>query len=236
MSAGTDMSAKDADTTLDNAAHGGCPATTCYALHFGDCADGAPFKADAIVTDPPYQIGKAWGRKSHGKRGKSPLWGVDPEWDKLHPLVMNLPAMASKCIIWGGNNYPLPAAPHWFVWDKLQENRGADCELAWTAGTAAHKVFRMSRIDAYHNKAEGLKKTHPTQKPLPLMVWCLQQLKLPPGAMVCDPFMGSGTTGVACARLGLSFTGWEQDATHYARAKERIEAEYFLHNKLLGNP
>jgi tRNA G10 N-methylase Trm11 len=160
MSAGTDMSEKDADTTLDNAAHGGCPAKTCYALHFGDCADGAPFKADAIVTDPPYQIGKAWKRAFHGRRGKSPLWGDEQAWDKLHPLVPALPTMADKVVIWGGNFYPLP-----------------------------------------------------------------------PGAMVCDPFMGSGTTGVACARLGLSFTGWEQDATHYARAKERIEAEYSKHNK-----
>ena len=202
----------------------------CYALHFGDCAAGSPFTADAIVTDPPYQIGKAWKRAFHGRRGKSPLWGDEQAWDELHPLVPALPTMADKVVIWGGNFYPLPPSRCWMVWDKLQENRGADCELAWVQADIAPKVFRMSRIDAYHNKAEGLKKTHPTQKPLPLMVWCLQQLKLPPGAMVCDPFMGSGTTGVACARLGLSFTGWEQDATHYARAKERIEAEYSQHN------
>jgi len=60
------------------------------------------------------------------------------------------------------------------------------------------------------------------------MVWCLGQLKLPPGSMVCDPFMGSGTTGVACARLGLRFTGWEKDPVYFAKAKERIEAAFLL--------
>jgi site-specific DNA-methyltransferase (adenine-specific)/modification methylase len=67
----------------------------------------------------------------------------------------------------------------------------------------------MSRIDAYVNKAEGEEKVHPAQKPLVLMQWCLEQLKAKEGELVCDPYMGSGTTGVACVRMGLPFVGVE---------------------------
>src|SRR3990167_5700902 len=100
-------------------------------LWHGDCMDHIPFTADAIVTDPPYSIGKAWNRSFHGRRGKSPLWGEKPVWDELHSIVISLPAMSDKVVIWGGNFYPLPPTRCWMIWDKLQENRGADCELAW---------------------------------------------------------------------------------------------------------
>jgi DNA modification methylase len=190
-----------------------------------DCLDVLPVKCDAVVTDPPYQIGKAWKRAFHGRRGKSPLWGKDQVWDELHPIVPELPNMADVCVIWGGNFYPLPPSRCWMVWDKLQENRGSDCELAWVQADIAPKVFRMSRIDAYVNKAEGLKKTHPAQKPLPLMEWCLRQLKLTKGATVCDPFMGSGTTGVACIRTGRKFIGVEKSPEYFKLAKDRLTRE-----------
>lgn len=193
-------------------------------LHNADCETVLPVECDAIVTDPPYEIGKAWKRNFHGKRGKSPLWGEEMAWDKLHPIVPKLPEMAEVCIIWGGNFYPLPPSRCWMVWDKLQSNRGADCELAWAQADIAPKVFRLSRIDAYVNQAEG-PKTHPTEKPLPLMVWCLKEAKLIAGMTVCDPFMGSGTTGVAAARLGMNFIGIERDAAHYKTACDRIAHE-----------
>lgn len=191
-------------------------------LFLGDCINGLPFAADAIITDPPYQIGKAWNRDFHGKRGKSPLWGEKQNWDNLHPIVPELPKMARICVIWGGNFYQLPPSRCWMVWDKLQSNRGADCELAWVQADIPPKVFQMSRIDAYVNKANGEKKKHPTQKPLPLMIWCLEQLKLPKGSIVCDPFMGVGTTGVACVKLGLNFIGYEKDPHFFEYAQKRI--------------
>lgn len=193
-------------------------------LYCADCTKILPLTCDAIVTDPPYEIGKSWKKAFHGSNGKSPLWGKEQQWDKRSPIVPELLTMAKICVIWGGNFYPLPLSKCWFVWDKLQSNRGADCELAWVQADIAPKVFRMSRIDAYVNKAE-CKKTHPAQKPLPLMLWCLEQLKLSAGVTVCDPFMGSGTTGVAAIRKGMNFVGIERDPVHYSNAKKRILGE-----------
>lgn len=194
-------------------------------LYLGDCGVILPTLSglDAIITDPPYEIGKAWKRGFHGRNGKSPLWGDVQSWDKLHPIVPELPNMAEVCVIWGGNFYPLPPSRCWMVWDKLQSNRGADCELAWVQADIAPKVFRMSRIDAYVNKAKT-KKVHPTEKPLPLMLWCIRETKVPPGSVICDPFMGSGTTGVACAELGHRFIGIEREATYFESACRRIAA------------
>jgi len=143
-------------------------------LYCIDCAKILPHleKIDAIITDPPYQIGKkTWERTFFGKNGKSRLWGKEQEWDKLNPVVPTLPTRSKICVIWGGNFYPLPPSRCWFIWDKLQSNRGADCEMAWVniGKVIPPKVFRMSRIDAYVNKAET-SKAHPTEKPLPLML------------------------------------------------------------------
>src|ERR1019366_2410084 len=148
---------------------GKCTAT----LYRTDCSKVVPSFVDSVLTDPPYAIGNAWKRSFHGKNGKSPLWGEEPSWDKLDKSVMRLPEISPIVVIWGGNFYPLPCSRCWFVWDKLQVNRGADCELAWVQANIPPKVFRMSRIDAYVNKAE-CKKVHPTQKPLPLIRWCFE--------------------------------------------------------------
>lgn len=196
-------------------------------LYLGDCAEILSGTYDAIITDPPYEIGKAWKRGFHGTNGKSPLWGKDQQWDKLNPTVPTLPDMAEVCVIWGGNFYPLPPSRCWMVWDKLQSNRGADCELAWVQADIAPKVFRMSRIDAYVNKAET-KKVHPTEKPLPLMVWCIKETKIEAGSTICDPFMGSGTTGVAAIRAGMRFVGIEKDPAYFEMAKARIEREFIF--------
>jgi DNA modification methylase len=66
---------------------------------------------------------------------------------------------------------------------------------------------------------------HPTQKPVMAMAWTMDALKVPSGATVFDPYMGSGTTGIACIRTGRRFIGVERDPTHYANAVERIRRE-----------
>jgi len=65
---------------------------------------------------------------------------------------------------------------------------------------------------------------HPTQKPISLMAWCLQRVKA--SGTVLDPYMGSGTTGVACAALGLPFVGIEREPAYFKTACERIRAAH----------
>ena len=197
-----------------------CDDAVCIIL--GDCWDILPNlpHVDLVLTDPPYGIPEAAWRRTH-----PPLWGDVPSWDKVPERVKDIVEMADKVVLWGGNNFDLPVAPHWFVWDKLQSNRGADCEMAWTRGATAHKVFRMSRIDAYVNKACGLKKEHPTQKPLALMVWCIEQMCLCSGSMVLDPFMGSGTSLLAAKESGHKAIGIELEERYCEISAKRMQQQ-----------
>lgn len=184
-------------------------------LYLGDCRDILPTlsKVDAVVTDPPYGIGIASNpvRQMHERK----------DWDAATPeadLIQRLLAISDHQIIWGGNYFDLPPSQCFLVWDKLQpENFSlAMCEQAWTNLKKPAKKFTHS--------VQGYAKVHPTQKPDALMEWCL--LHLPTAGAVLDPFMGSGTTGVACARLGRRFIGIEMDADYFAHACRRIEAAY----------
>ena len=135
-------------------------------------------------------------------------------------------------IIFGGNYYDLPPSPCWLVWDKLTSGDFADCELAWTNMKGA--VRRITYLWNGCMKAPGeTRGDHPTQKPVGVMKWALQ--KLPPVKTVLDPFMGSGTTGVACVGLGLSFIGIEREERYFDAASRRI-AEAYKQPRLFAEP
>jgi DNA modification methylase len=183
---------------------------------------------DAVVSDPPYGIGEAAGKnKSRGNIAVAKDYGCD-EWDNK-PVSEDLLHMLVEAgrwkIIFGGNYYALPATSCWLVWDKLNgENDFADCELAWTNLPKA--VRRIRYLWNGMLRANGEERgDHPTQKPVGVMAWALNQL--PAGTRtIIDPFMGSGTTGVACALAGLTFTGIERETRYFDAACRRIEAAY----------
>ena len=77
-------------------------------------------------------------------------------------------------------------------------------------------------------------KQHPTQKPVALMQWCLGFL--PDAKTILDPFMGSGTTGVACVKLGRKFTGIELDSDYFDIACKRIEEAYRQPDMFIAPP
>ena len=178
-----------------------------------------------LLTDPPYALGSSWKKKWHGNNGKSTLRdGVIPEWDNIlidQATINGLIEWADIAIIWGGNYYNLPPTPVWFIWDKLQSNRGSDAEMAWTnAPLKGVKVFRMSRIDAYFNK-RMFEKQHVAEKPVQLMVWCLEQLKLD-RAFVFDPFMGCGGSIVAAKTMGYDAVGIDLNPKYVEETQRRI--------------
>jgi DNA modification methylase len=248
MSAGTDMSAKDADTTLDNAAHGGCPATTCYAspcgrvtLYLGDCLPLlATVKADAIISDPPYGIAHKSGGGTGGKWHKVKHQGVTIEGDSEPFDPSPLLRTGLPFVLWGANFFSekLPGSG-WLVWDKrpgiedMKFNR-SDAELAALSGSKTVKTFRHLWHGICRDTEVG-EHLHPTQKPVALMAWCMEQAKVPAGAVVVDPYMGSGTTGIACIRTGRRFVGIEKDPAHYATALKRITDELAQGDLFLGH-
>ena len=119
-------------------------------------------------------------------------------------------------IIWGGNYFGLPPSRGFLVWDKKQpENFSlAMCEMAWISRQQPAKMWRQSVL--------SYEKEHPTQKPVPLMEWCLGFV--PDAVTILDPFMGSGTTGVACVNQSRRFIGIELEPKYFDIACKRIQA------------
>lgn len=194
-------------------------------LYLGDCREILPTlpRVDAVVTDPPYGIGE--NAKKVASRGKLavPIDYGDFEWDQ-EPINAETVALLLRAsdwqIIFGGNYFDLPPSSCWLVWDKLNgDNDFADCELAWTNLPKAVRRIRWMWNGML--RAEKGTREHPTQKPREVMKWCIEQLPADSGTIL-DPFMGSGTTGVAAVKLGRKFTGIEIEEKYFAIACRRI--------------
>ena len=185
-------------------------------LYLGDCREILPHlpKVDLVLTDPPYGIGIAANpvRQAHEKL----------DWDAAPPSVGTINdciALGEVAIIWGGNYFGLPAAQCFLVWDKIQpyDFSLAMAEMAWTNKGGPAKMHRQSVL--------SYSKEHPTQKPVELMEWCID-LATKNTSTVADPFAGSGTTGVACVRMGKTFYGIEREPKYFDIACRRIEQAY----------
>lgn len=193
-------------------------------LYFGDSADLLPLlpQVDALITDPPYGINKHSQKRTVGGHGGRKAYEQLSNWDAMRPdkkLFDMMIAAARVHCIWGGNYFAdlLPATGKWFVWDKGQRINQSDGELAWTSMQGALRIFTLNRAAL---RTDGA--VHPTQKPVKLIKWCIEQLKVK--GTVIDPYMGSGTTGVACAQLGINFIGIEREPQYFNSACERIAA------------
>ncbi len=195
-------------------------------LYHGDCLDILPTlpKVDAVITDPPYGLGEAAGKnKSRNQLALATDYG-DDDWDNA-PLddarLQLILAAGERVVLWGGNYYGLPASPKWLVWDKQNSGDFADCELAWTNIPGAVRVFRHMWNGMLRASEKNMPRVHPTQKPVALMRWCLDQAKLP--SSVVDPCMGSGPVGIACVERGITYVGIERERKYFDIACERIE-------------
>lgn len=198
-------------------------------LYLGDCMEVMPLlgKVDAVVTDPPYGINEAAGKNKNRSNAAVAKDYGNSDWDKepISPEHVKLMREISvHQIIFGGNYFELPPTSCWLVWDKQNgSNDFADCELAWTnLKKAVRRVYW--RWHGMIRKGDDVRE-HPTQKPVGVMEWCINQL--PDGVeTIIDPFMGSGTTGVACAKMGRKFIGIELDENYFNIACRRIEEAY----------
>lgn len=224
-----------------------------WTIYQGEWASalGSVGPIDALVSDPPYGIGiihrKTGTVGGAGKggsiggqsrrdrmRGKfirnvvyKPVHGDDKPFDP-QPLL----GLAPKIVLWGANHYAdkLPCSSCWFIWDKrtgLGSNNFADCEMAWCNVQAPARLFHH-RWYGYHRDSEREEHYHPTQKPVELMRWVLGWLGLPKGSLVCDPYMGGGSTGIAAIQLGLRFVGCDIEPDYCLRAANRLRNQESL--------
>ncbi len=194
-------------------------------LYLGDCMDILPTlaKVDAVITDPPYGIGES--SKKVSSRGKlaAPKDYGDFDWDKAPPpdaLIELIRTKGQHQAFFGGNYFTLPPTSCWLVWDKLNgSNDFADCELAWTNWPKAVRRLQWRWNSMIRQGNE--ERYHPTQKPLEVMKWVIELC--PKAETILDPFMGSGTTGVAAIQLGRKFIGIEREPKYFDIACQRIE-------------
>lgn len=212
-------------------------------LWHGDCREVLPLLqgVDAIVTDPPYGIAYqhsgSHGSNAHPKasqlRGTHAIVGDDTSFDPTH--------LFSKCaavIVFGANHFcqRLPNGGSWLVWDKFGDhmpwrNDQSDVEMAFHTKRGVDRIFKhLWKGLAFSQAGEdwGLvngraSRVHVTQKPVRLMQWCIQQVG--EADLICDPYMGSGTTGIACLRLNRKFVGVEIERRYFDIACERIDRE-----------
>jgi len=199
-------------------------------LFLGDCLEILPTlpKVDAVITDPPYGMkldtdfsgftgfsGKATGKKY------APVNGDDRPFDPVQVLDA-----APIVLLWGAQWFchKLPISGGWLVFNKRGDGKPSeicfgDAELAWCNRIKSVRIYSQMWHGVSRWSTEGA--LHPTQKPIGLMEWCIKQAGDP--TSVLDPYMGSGTTGVACQRLGRKFIGIEIEERYFDIACERIE-------------
>ena len=197
-----------------------------YTLHCGDCTEILPKlwqRIDAIVSDPPYGMGldTDYTRFNGGSNHPLGIIGDDKPFDPSH--LLNYP----KVVLFGMNHYPDKLPPGGaFVWLKNRESQRAallsDAEIAWVKGIQGVYVYTHIWHGFDRESERGEKVIHPTQKPVALMQWIIERVTNP-GDTVCDPYMGSGSTGVAAILGGRNFVGIEMQKEYFDTAQERIE-------------
>ena len=170
-------------------------------IYNADCREILPFfpdkSFDLVLTDPPYGLNTKMNGGSWGNTAKNP---DEFCWDYLNPEVV-LGLVKMTAIIWGGNYYNLPPTRCWLSWVKTQRMPSvADFELAWTNLDKPSKLWIEDRNPDRNRQ-------HPTQKPISLFKWCIEQVDQ--SNLILDPFLGSGTTAVAAKILGRKCVGIE---------------------------
>lgn len=216
-------------------------------LYLGDNIERLSIFADkqfyAAICDPPYGIGES--PKTVMRRGNlaKPTDYGDFSWDELPAepdTIAHIRRVSKTQAIFGGNYFELPPTNCWLIWDKLNgENDFADCEMAWTNQPGAIRIFRHM-WNGFLRASEREQRVHPAQKPVALMRWVIEQLRIPVGATILDPYMGSGPVGVAAVQLGYKYVGIEKDERYFDVAAKRISdasrAAQGLSKQLTGAP
>jgi DNA modification methylase len=205
-------------------------------LYLGDCLEILPMLdgVDAVISDPPYGMsldtdnsrfsgGNAASVSRRGNGiGTGEGLGIIGDAEPFDPSPW---LHFVRVVLFGCNHFAarLPVGTS-LVWIKRNDDAFgsflSDAEIAWMKG--GHGVY--CKRDFSMN-AEAKTREHPCQKPATLMSWCMDKAKVPIGATVLDPYMGSGTTGIACLRTGRNFIGIEIEPKHFQTACERMARE-----------
>ena len=195
-------------------------------IYHGDCREILPaLQVDTICADPPYGIDLQ--KRMGGSRAKYTralneytVIGDSEPFDPAHLLGFR------RVILWGGNHFAsrLPDTRCWLLWDKRKggtPDNQADAEVAWTNFDEPTRLYSHKWRGMIKDSEQAEKRIHPTQKPVSLMRWCLTLAK--PHGVVCDPYMGSGSTIRAALDMGFPTVGIELDERYCEAAAKRLD-------------
>lgn len=184
---------------------------------------------DICIADPPYGLDKkilSGGKNGHVKfhiqYGESQTrWDKKPDAELFDEVFR----VSKNQIIWGGNYFGLPPNRCFVIWDKVQpeECTFSMAEYAWCSFESRAQIYRQSVLTNHG-------KIHPTEKPIKLYRWLLEKFAKS-GDRVLDPFLGSGSSRIACHEMGFDFVGYELDKEYYD-AQEKRFAKYLSQGKL----
>lgn len=200
-------------------------------LYHSDCLEiiSGLEPVDLVLTDSPYGIGwnTNYSRFSRGTSDKRPIQNDDLSFDPTPFLIF------PQVILWGWNHYAniLPTGSL-LIWDKRNKDGTAflaDGEAAWW--NKGRGVYIKSISGQRHRSISG--GFHPTQKPIELMLWCIDKTKTI--GTILDPFLGSGTTAIACECLNRKWIGIEISEKYCEIAAKRIERERKLNKCKFSN-
>ena len=189
-----------------------------------DCVEFMKSKPDKFydlsICDPPYGIGA--GGKTYGKRRKK---HDIKDWDNKTPTdeyFAELFRISKKQIIWGGNYFDLPLTNGWIVWDKDRgkETTFSDGELAWTSFLNLLKILKVKYDGFLGMDKDG--RIHPTQKPIALYRWLLQNYAKP-NDKILDTHGGSMSSAIACDMEGYDLDICEIDSDYFNAGVKRFE-------------
>jgi site-specific DNA-methyltransferase (adenine-specific) len=192
-----------------------------------DCVEGMKRFSDGYfdlaIVDPPYGIGKTWGKSScpkynHRKKYTNKNWNNEIPSDAYFEQLYRV---SKHQIIWGCNYYNgYIKATGRIVWDKktAQEITSA-CDLASQSFTNKIDIFRFM-WDGYRQE-QPEERIHPTQKPVALYSHLLKKYALD-GWKILDTHLGSGSSRIACHKAGFEFVGFELDAEYYEKQEKRF--------------
>ena len=173
---------------------------------------------DLAIADPPYGLDKKSTQGAGKLKNRVLNEGNIKRWDNApgKEFFNELQRISKHQIIWGGNYFPLGTCRCFVCWDKCQPwPNFSQAEFAWTSFDMPAKMFR------FDNRVE---KIHPTQKPVEMYAYLLQQFA-PAGGVIFDPMMGSQSSRIAAYKLGYDYVGCEIDEEYYRKGCERFEAE-----------
>jgi site-specific DNA-methyltransferase (adenine-specific)/modification methylase len=221
-------------------------APTCT-IYCGDCKEVIKLlDFDAVVTDPPYGIGFDQSKKEQKYHNLKTIIGDDKRFDcthlldlvgeirlpdKLYEKVTTKLNEKKALVIFGANHFckDIPERGSWLTWDKScgqgPNTNFTDAEYIWVNRNIKRCIYRHFWLGAFRSgqdNSNNAKRSHPSMKPVELMSWLIESARIGVGKIVLDPYMGVGSTGVACLQSGRSFIGIEIDPEYYEIAKTRL--------------